>query len=166
MTLEEEKKLVDYCIENRNHVTTSALLVLLYTGLRRSELATIKLLDGWIECDTSKERMGRNVVKRRIPFTPMLKDVLQYINFKSAIEVNFNGLRSALKRVLPNHKVHELRYTFITRCKECGVNPEIVMLWDGHESDKDVKSSKIDRGYTDYSTDYQLKQAELVRYLL
>lgn len=59
---------------------------------------------------------------------------------------------------------HEWIYTFITRCKECGVNPELVMLWDGHEEDKDVKSSKVDRGYTDYSEEYQLEQAQLVDY--
>ena len=38
------------------------------------------------------------------------------------------------------------------------------MLWDGHSQDKDVKSSVIDRGYTDYSQDYLLAQAELVNY--
>ena len=35
--------------------------------------------------------------------------------------------------------------------KECGCNPEIVMKWVGHEYDQDVKTSRVDRGYTDYS---------------
>lgn len=55
-------------------------------------------------------------------------------------------------------------YTFITRCKECGVNHELVMLWDGHKDDKEVKTSKVDRGYTDYSEEYVLSEAEKVNY--
>ena len=69
-----------------------------------------------------------------------------------------------MRRLFPEHHPHELRYTFITRCKECGVNPELVMLWDGHEMDEDVKTSKVDRGYTDYSDEYQLQEAEKVNY--
>ena len=38
------------------------------------------------------------------------------------------------------------------------------MLWDGHEMDDDVKTSKVDRGYTDYSDEYQLQEAEKVNY--
>ena len=38
------------------------------------------------------------------------------------------------------------------------------MLWDGHTQDKDVRTSKVDRGYTDYSEEYLLKEAEKVNY--
>ena len=38
------------------------------------------------------------------------------------------------------------------------------MLWGGHEMDDDVKTSKVDRGYTDYSNEYQLQEAEKVNY--
>ena len=54
----------------------------------------------------------------------------------------------------------------ITRCKECGINHELVMLWDGHSFDKDVKTSVIDRGYTDYSEKYALSEAEKFNYEL
>ena len=43
---------------------------------------------------------------------------------------------------------------FITRAKECDVNPEVVMLWIGHKSDNDVKTSRVDRGYTMHSDGY------------
>lgn len=155
-----------YCVKNTGKDTSSALLVLLYTGLRRSELKTLEVIDGaWLECETSKERMGKNAVKRRIPFTPMLKRVLPYIDFEKAKNANLNSLSNAMKRVLPNHHLHELRYSFITRCKESGVHGEVVLLWDGHEEDRTLHSSKVDRGYTDFSREFQLKEALKVDYL-
>ena len=166
LTKSEEKTLVEYC-RNRKDDVASALLVLLYFSLRQSELATLKIIgDNMLECETSKERMGRNTVLRYIPFTPMFRKVQSIVDFKAAKNVNIYKLRSAFKRLFPNHHSHELRYTFITRCKECGVNPEVVMLWDGHSGDKDVKTSVVDRGYTDYSQEYLLAEAEKVNYEL
>ena len=164
LTKEEERNLVEYCKSRKDDVA-SALLVLLYFGLRQSELPTIKILEGdMLECLTSKERMGRDVTPRKIPFTPMFKKVHSLVDFEEAKSVNIYKLRSAFKRLFPNHHPHELRYTFITRCKECGVNHELVMLWDGHSFDKDVKTSAVDRGYTDYSTEYILSEAGKVNY--
>lgn len=166
-TKKEERDLVEYCKENDEKDTSSALLVLLYAGLRRSELSSIEVIDNrWLQCKTSKERMGKNEVKRRIPFTPMMKNVLSHIDFDKARNVNTNTLYNVLKKKFPNHHLHELRYTFITRVKECGVNMEVSMIWAGHEQDADVKTSKVDRGYTDYSEEYLLSEAEKVKYNL
>ena len=162
---DEERRLVEYCKNNPNVESSSALLILLYFGIRQSELATMKNIDDrWLEVETSKERMGRDIVIRKIPFTPMVKEVLQYIDFEKARNTKQRTIASTMRRQFPNHHPHELRYTYITRCKECGVNPEVVMLWDGHEADKDVKASRVDRGYTDFSEEYQLKEAEKVNY--
>ena len=87
-----------------------------------------------------------------------------FVDFEAAKSVNIYKLRSAFKRLFPEHHPHELRYTFITRCKECGVNPEVVMLWDGHSSDKDVRSSVVDRGYTDYSLEFFIAESKKVDY--
>ena len=164
-TKEEEQQLVEYCLKNKEVATTDALLVLLYFGLRKSELKTIEVIDGkWLQCETSKERMGQNVVLRKIPFTPMVKRILPFIDFEKARDANLNTVSTRLKRLLPNHHPHELRYTFITRCKECGVNPEVVMLWAGHSEDKDVLSSRVNRGYTDFSEGFILQEAEKVNY--
>ena len=61
---------------------------------------------------------------------------------------------------------HQLRtrHALGTHYKECGINYELVMLWDGHSGDKDVKTSAVDRGYTDYSKEYILSEAEKVNY--
>lgn len=163
-TKQEERKLVDYCIKNTNRAATSALLILLYFGLRQSELAGITVENETLTCTTSKQLKGRIEVKRDIPFTPMAKKVLSYVDFEKAKETKQRTIASAMRRLFPNHHPHELRYTFITRCKECGVNPEVVMLWDGHSFDKDVKSTEVDRGYTDYSQEYLRKEALKVDY--
>ena len=165
LTIAEEKELIDYCIAHKDNAASSALLVLLYTGMRRSELSTVRVVnENWLECVTSKSRLGEEAMSRRIPITSMLRRVMPYIDFEKARATNLNTINTAFKRLFPDHHVHELRYTFITRAKECGINPELVMLWDGHAFDRDVKSSNIDRGYTDYSEAYAITEANKFEY--
>ena len=158
---DEEKTLVNHCIANTDKDTASELLVLLYTGLRRSELKTLKIIDGtWLECKTSKERMGKNIVKRQIPFTPAAKKVIPYIDFEKAKNANLNTVATRMKRLFSNHHPHELRHTFITRCKECGVQSEVVSIWAGHSLSGTITTTV----YTHYSDEFQLKEAEKVNY--
>ena len=166
LTKAEEKTLVDYCIQNKDNAACSALLVLLYFGLRKSELKTIAVKEDHLICTTSKTRMGRNEVKRTIPFTPVFRNVLQCVDFEKAKSTNVNTIQTTFKRLFPAHHVHELRYTFITRAKESGCNPEVVMLWAGHSFDKDVKTSVVDRGYTDYSKEYLTQEAQKINYTI
>ena len=119
LTREEEKKLVDFCIAHRENKASSALLVLLYFGLRRSELKTISVENEMLTCTTSKTKMGRSEVKRSIPFTPVFRRVLPFVDFEKAKNTNVNTIYTTFKRLFPNHHTHELRYNFITRAKEC-----------------------------------------------
>ena len=160
LTKDEEARLVNYCKSHKNVEGTDALLVLLYFGLRKSELASIEIIDGkWLQCETSKERLGQNVVLRKIPFTPQVKKVLPYIDFEKAKNTNLNTISTRMKRLLPNHHPHELRHTFISRCKEAGVASEVVSIWAGHSLSGTITSTV----YTHYSED-QLKEAEKVVY--
>ena len=161
LTKDEEARLVNYCKSHRDVEGTDALLVLLYFGLRKSELASIEIIDGkWLQCETSKERLGQNVVFRKIPFTPMVKKVLPYIDFEKAKNTNLNTISTRMKRLLPNHHPHELRHTFITRARECGVPCEVVSIWAGHSLSGSITSTV----YTHYSEEFQLKEAEKVVY--
>ena len=38
------------------------------------------------------------------------------------------------------------------------------MLWAGHEFDKDVVTSRVDRGYTTYSKEYFLEEIKKIDY--
>lgn len=161
-TYDEEKKLVNHCLANLNKDASHAFLVLIYAGLRRSELASLNVIDGtWLECETSKERMGKNVVKRKIPITPMMKKVLPYIDFERAKRANLNTLQSTMRRIFPGHHSHELRHTFISRCKESGVMGEVVSIWAGHSLTGTITTTV----YTHYSDEFILKEAEKVDYL-
>ena len=161
-TYEEEKKLVNHCLAHLNRDTAHAFLVLLYAGLRRSELASLNVIDGvWLECETSKERMGKNVVRRKIPITPMMKKMLPYIDFEKAKHVNLSTLQTTMKRLFPNHHSHELRHTFISRSKESGVLSEVVSIWAGHSLSGTITTTV----YTHYSEEFQLREAEKVDYL-
>ena len=40
------------------------------------------------------------------------------------------------------------------------------MKWVGHEYDRDVKTSRVDRGYTDYSEEYALQEINKIDYEL
>ncbi len=161
-TYDEEKQLVNHCIAHLNRDTSHAFLVLLYAGLRRSELASLNMIDGtWLECETSKERMGKNVFKRKVPFTPMMKRMLPFIDFKKAKGVNLSTLQTTMKRLFPNHHSHELRHTFISRCKESGVTGEVVSIWAGHSLSGTITTTV----YTHYSEEFQLRESEKVNYL-
>ena len=161
LTKDEEARLVNYCKSHREVEGTDALLVLLYFGLRKSELKSIEIIDNqWLQCETSKERLGQNVVLRKIPFTPQVKKVLPYIDFEKAKNTNLNTISTRMKRLLPNHHPHELRHTFISRCKEAGVASEVVSIWAGHSLSGTITSTV----YTHYSEEFQLKEAEKVDY--
>ena len=161
LTADEEERLVKYCKAHKQTEATDALLVLLFFGLRKSELASIEIIDGkWLQCETSKERLGQNVVLRKIPFTPQVKKVLPFIDFEKAKNTNLNTISTRMKRLLPERHPHELRHTFISRCKECGVASEVVSIWAGHSLSGTITSTV----YTHYSDEFQLKEAEKVIY--
>lgn len=163
-TLIEEQRLLDYC--KLGGTASSALLVLLYFGLRRSELKTLRCSEDSLTVVTSKTRLGKNEVERTIPFTAVFNRVKRYVNFEEAKNTNVSTLYGTLKKLFPHKHPHELRYTFISRCKESGVNPEVVMLWAGHEEDKDVLTSRVNRRYTLFSQEFLQEEAKKVDYSL
>lgn len=165
LTKAEERILVDWCIAHQTSSAASAMLVLLYTGMRVGELKTAKLYDNYIECETEKIRKGYAAEFRKIPISPMLRKVMPYIDFAKAVTACHGWIKDKLNEIFNNaHHPHELRYTFITRAKEADCNLELVMLWDGHKFDAHVKSSAVDRGYTTYSEEYYFKEIEKIDY--
>lgn len=159
LTLEEERLLLERAKKTPYY---GAFLFLLYTGARRSEVASAEMdaKQQWITVTSAKQRKGVLEKKRRIPVTPMLKKVLSEIDFETIKAMNCHLFTVYLPKFLPNHHCHDLRHTFITRCQECGVPREVVSLWAGHKADNTMTTNV----YTHLSPEYQLKEAEKVLY--
>ena len=161
LRLSEERELVEKCMRSIEKPTMQAVIFMLYTGIRRSELASAKVGDKFVTVSNAKIRRGKRQTVRNIPITPKLKAVLSYIT-SSAFEVSPDRLTRTVKSLMPEHHSHELRHTFVSRCKECGVTPEVVSIWAGHTLNGTVTTTV----YTHYSEEFMLKEAEKVNYTL
>ncbi len=161
LTREEEQALVERCIAAGTR-TGQAVIFLLYTGVRRAELATVQLVyDGkFVEVISGKQRFGRKEKTRAIPISPRLRKLLPQIDLDSFKDLYPNRLARTLKEWLPNHHLHDLRHTFITRAQECGISREVVSVWAGHRADNTMTTTV----YTHFSREFQLKEIEKFDY--
>lgn len=63
------------------------------------------------------------------------------------------------KKLCPNHTLKDLRHTFTTRARECGIDNEVVAVWTGH-SLGNITSSV----YTHFSNKFMQEQAKKLNY--
>ena len=159
LSREEEKELVSL-LDANSGVPLQAFVFSLYTGLRRSELATIEIQGEFVKVCTAKTRVWQKDKYRLIPISPLLKRYLPYINIEKVKTIAPSTLTTAFKKLLPNHHLHELRHTFITRCQECGIKREIVSLWAGHTAD----SSMTSKVYTHLENNKTLQIEEIQKF--
>ena len=118
------------------------MLFYLYTGVRRSEALTLEWKD-------IEKESGLILIKgtktedsyRHIILTDAVKQILD-AQRKQNKEKGYQGSKvfpyskqqvsKNFKKVCPNHHLHDLRHTFITRCAECGVNVNVCQQLVGH----------------------------------
>lgn len=163
LTLEEEREFVALVKGSKcAPEIKAALMFLLYTGIRRSELAGARIEGDFVSVVCSKMRKGFRERRRLIPITPMLARWLPGIDLDELRNVRPDALTQAMKRLMPSHHLHELRHTFITRCQECGVPREVVSVWAGHAADN-TQTSNV---YTHFSPEFMKKEAQKVIYNL
>ena len=145
LTKDEEK----YLLQNiRNKEYVSAFALALYTGLRPNELKTAKIEGPFVIAVNSK-RKNKKIEYKKIPISKMLKPYL------SDLKIPTPGyMREEFKKVLPNHKLYDLRTTFYSRCKECGVSEYALAEYMGHSL------GPVANAYTDLSDEYLLKEGE------
>ena len=147
---DEEKTLKEY-FKNSKYLPT--IMMSLYTGVRPNELSSIVIKDNMIIANNSK-RHNKKVETKRIPISKMLKPYITE-NFKSA---NPEKVRDEVKKCLPNHKYYDLRTTFYSRCKECGIEIYAIEEYMGHSL------GAIGNSYTDLSDEYLIKEMEKFAY--
>ncbi|MBO5046754.1 MAG: tyrosine-type recombinase/integrase family protein [Clostridia bacterium] len=158
LTIAEESALIDSCLASENECRY-AFIFMLYTGIRRSELETVKIEKEWITVVTAKTRKGESQRIRRIPISPMLQPFMPFMK-NGALKIDKEKLTKTFHKFLSNHHLHELRHTFITRCQECGISRELTSLWAGHKADNTITSNV----YTHFSEEYQLGEIKKLRY--
>lgn len=163
LTRSEEKILLDAFAEKPNEYA-QAYVFMLYTGLRRSELASAEISDGWISVITGKQRRGAKPKRRRMPICPMLKPLLEKIDLATIKAISAGMLTKHIKDFLPSHHCHNLRHTFITRAQECGIKREIVSLWAGHAPDSSITSNVYT--HLEQNEEHQIAEMSLFSYVL
>lgn len=138
-------------------------LFCLYTGCRRSEALSVR----WDDINFNSKIIhirGTKTAKsdRTVPLFPDCEKLLQSVKRKDEKVFHHypNRVTRDFKKYCPNHKLHDLRHTFATRCLECGINIKVVQKWLGH-SRLDTTASI----YTHVQDDFVLSEADKFKLL-
>ena len=132
-----------------------AFMFLLYTGLRPNELQTVRVVNGFIVAQNSK-RKHKRIEYKRIPISKMLEP---YVPADGVIHLSSaDYLRRKFKAILPNHILYDLRTTFYSRCKECGISEHARNAFMGHAL------GALGDAYTDLSDEFLKKEMEKFEY--
>ena len=114
------------------------MLFYLHSGVRRTKTAEsdrfILLTDELREIFDLQRKQGKDGVTV-FPYAPA------YVS-------------QAFKKLCPNHHLHDLRHTYITRCAECGVNVSVCQSLVGHSTPTMTMSI-----YTHVFDDFKRKEA-------
>ena len=152
LTKDEERKLLE---ETAGTPYRLMFAIALYTGLRPNEYKTARIEGDFIVANNSKRKTGKTELKK-IPVTPMLKPYLEDIT-----ELHFTRLeqiRNKFNKILPGHKLYDLRTTFYTRCQECNVSPAARDEFVGHSL------GALGNTYTDLSDEFLLTEGQKLSY--
>jgi integrase len=154
LSIEEEKKLLAYCLSKPKlcktgkidivdvgrQVNKDILLFIMRTGVRKSEAIFVKW-DDWTDM-VIRVRGTKNESSDRL--VPLPADVVSMLRRRSAsrtreyIFTNINGNvlegRNLLRIMhdLTGHSIHDLRHTYCTRAAQAGVNPKVLQTITGH----------------------------------
>ena len=158
-TREEERQLLED-FKREPTLYRQAFVFMLYTGVRRAELASVVIENDWIHLVTAKQRKGFKEKLRSLPIPPMLQQVLPFINVDEIVKINPHLLTKHLHKQFENHHCHDLRHTFITRAQECKIPREYVSLWAGHKADNSITSNV----YTHLEQNKELQVEEMQKF--
>lgn len=134
----EEQRLFLKAVANTPYF--NAFKFLLLTGVRRGELTGLKFDDvqhteRLIKINGTKTETS----DRFILLTDELEGIIteqrkRHPDEEFVFPYNADALTHLFKHVCPNHKLHDLRHTFITRCAESGININVTQNLVGHKT--------------------------------
>lgn len=145
---------------NRSGAVGLAGLIVLYSGVRSSELPTIRFdwSAGTMTISNSKlkksqKRNPLNLV-RTIPIFPNLYSLRSRIEASDEWRKKVPFSKFFIK-IWSEHTPKDLRHTFISKAREFGVENELVSIWTGHSAGTNVTANT----YTHFSMEYQKREA-------
>lgn len=154
----EVQYLWDICSEGdlKDNEYIYGLLIILYSGLKPSELLDIKVSDVSIQ-DLSikiKGRTGERIIPIHNKIVPIIKKLMENkIDEQSLFldgRIKISGQQMMCKKIanlqLVEHSISDLRETFIYSCAKCGVNEVCLNIMLG----KKIKNTKT-RSYYEYT---------------
>lgn len=128
----------------KNQNLTYILELLLYTGMRISELLAVRMADikdGFVHVHGTKTKAAdrvipihpaiAHIIKNRAAQTYLIEvdgKPLSYDNFKLYF------LNKMMKHLKLNHTAHDFRHTFISHANDCGLNTIAVKRIVGHSN--------------------------------
>ncbi len=131
--------------EHKDDVSAKIVLVLLYTGMRISELLKMEVeninIDGGYMVGGIKTEAGKNrIIPIHADIMPIIQSQLSKNKYLfpakrggrlaySTFHADFAALMEKLKM---SHTIHETRHTFISQADRCGINPTILKRIVGH----------------------------------
>lgn len=155
LTLEEEKKFVN---DIRGNKFEFVFLRMLYSGARPCEVFEITedYENNTLTIQNGKLKSYQKNKTRTIPIFPKYRAALFGVTIKKG---HINKLEHEFRNFCPGHSLKDLRHTFTTRARECGVENELVAIWTGHSLGNITASV-----YTHFSDEFQQKQAKKLDY--
>lgn len=155
LTLSEERKFVQ---DIKGDKYENYFLKMLYSGVRLCEVRNIteNLEENTLTIKNGKLKSYQKNYYRVVPIFPKYKQTLSMPLDKA---VSNHRLQDVIKKYLPNHTLKDLRHTFTTRARECGIDNEVVAVWTGHSLSNITASV-----YTHFSIEFQQEQAKKLDY--
>ena len=172
LTLEEQKRLIQVAKQDK----ADWLLICLYQGLRKGELLAItgndldfknnkininKSLNEKGNIDTTKNEYSNRLVPMFYETKELLfkyKDYKEERLFNFALTTLHRKFKELIKKanIKNDFRIHDLRHTFITNCKNMNINEHILQGWVGHRIGSEI-TGKI---YTHTNTDAEKKEIQ------
>lgn len=151
LTYEEQNILINQC---KIEQTGIPFLIAIFQGLRKGEILALKNSDINLKDKTlsinatltedNKLTTTKNIYSTRtMPIFEPSFEILSKLKLNDSNDLIFNiknqNLQKHFKKILKNCglreniKIHELRHTFITNCKDLNIPEHIIQSWVGHQ---------------------------------
>jgi len=154
-----EKQQKEFIKLIKNHTYKECYLLCLFQGLRRSEVLAItgndiNLKEMKLTINKSintKNEFDKTKNKQSVRIMPIFKNSIQILEKykdyenKRLFSISPDGLTNAFIKFIKttNFKIrlHDLRHTFITNCKNANIPEHVLQFWIGHRIGSKVTSS-------------------------